>query len=797
MTVTSINPAQLATVLEGAPDSLKVLSLDCWDTLIWRNVHAPHGVFTELLDDSSALSLRAFAEDTARKRALVRHQRAEITLPEIYEALMPMADAETRAAAIDAEMTAEARHAFAFRPTVELIRDAKRRGMQVVVVSDMYMSSTQLSGLIGAVAGEEVLGLIDRVFCSADHGVTKTSGLFPIVLKAIGATPGQVLHIGDNLKADYESPRALGLYALHLEPFDDEAGQRLRLEAAVSAVIEEPGRAQLPTLQPHRAPIAAMMPLLEDPAARFGYAVMGPVLAGFANWLKVEAQRLRATATGEVRFVFLLRDGHLPRRVYEALAEADGPPVSSIELSRFTAAAAAMTSEEAIFAYVESELTDTRLEVIAKQLLFTPGEVKELIKPPSTGTAKAAFLHKIRKPGALHQIIGRSTAFAERLAGYVRKQTGCQPGDTLALIDLGYAGTVQRFAEPMLKQRLGVQVAGLYLIDRPIEASSSDKRGFMDLRHYDFRTLNAFCTNVAVLEQLCTVAQGSVIDYTADGESVRDELGVKGQQSQVREAIAQAALLFAATSGEAFHRPPASIDETAIRKAAAACMARLMFLPMREEVDVLADFEHDVNLGAKDMLKLFDVASATEGLRRSGLVYLKNTDRMFLPAELRDHGLPLNLTLLTHRRFGLEFRQTDFLHREMVLPIMVAADGDVSLTEVAAHATHDGFYRAIVPIGDSRYAIGVMFGQLFEWVQIEAISFTPVDEWESKAGVKPGKPIPAQTVFEGMSEAAPGLYRCDLETGFGMIPPPPRTSDALMSLTVIFRPIAERRRAAA
>lgn len=797
MTVTSINPAQLASVLEGAPASLTVLSLDCWDTLIWRNVHAPHGVFTELMDDSSALSLRAFAEDSARKRALVRHERVEVTLPEIYEALMPLADAETRAAAIAAELAAEARHAFAFRPTVDLIRDAKARGMRVVVVSDMYMSSAQLSALIAAVAGQDVLDMIDRVFCSADHGVTKSSGLFPIVLKAIGATPGQVLHIGDNLKADYDAPLALGLYALHLEQFDDETSQRLRLEAAVSAVIEEPTRAQLPTLQPHRAAIAEMMPRLDEPAARFGYAVMGPVLAGFANWLKIEAERLRKTASGEVRFVFLLRDGHLPRRVYEALAETDGPPVSSIELSRFTSAAAAMTSEEKILAYLESEVADTRLDVIAKQLLFTPSEVAELIRRPSTGAASGAFLHRIRKPGVIRQIIDRSNAFAERLAGYVRKQTGCAPGDTLALIDLGYAGTVQRYAEPMLRARLGVEVAGLYMIDRPVEASGSDKRGFLDLRHYDFRTLNALCTNVAVLEQLCTIAQGSVVDYTAGGESVRDALGVKGQQSEVREAIAQAALLFAATSGESFHRPPASIDEAALRRAAAACLARLMFLPMREEVEVLADFEHDVNLGAKDMLKLFDTESAVEGLRRSGLVYLKNTDRMFLPAELRDHGMPLNLTLLTHRRFGLEFRQADFLHRELQLPIMVAGGGDVSMTDVTAHATHEGFYRAIVPIGDCRYAIGVMFGQLFEWVQIESLSFTPVDEWESKAGVKATRPVPAQMILEGMTLAAPGLYRCDQESGFAMAPPPARESDAMMSLTVIFRPIAERRQAAA
>lgn len=797
MTVNSINPAQLASVLEGAPDSLRVLSLDCWDTLIWRNVHAPHGVFNSLIDCSSAASLRSFAESAARKRAVVRHDWREITLDEIYEALMPTADAESRAAAAAAELAEEARHAFAFQPTVELMRDARRRGMKVVVVSDMYMSSAQLSGLIGAVAGEEVLGLIDRVFCSADHRQTKTTGLFPIVLRELGVKPHEVLHLGDNLMADFESPREQGLYALHLEQFDTEAAARLRMEAAVSAVIEADPGGRLPTLQPHRAALAAMLPRIEDPAARFGYAVMGPVLAGFAQWLADEASRLRARAGGEVRYVFLLRDGHLPMRVYETLAPPDGPPISAVEVSRFTATAASMTSEEAIQRYLDAEVADTRLEVLAKQLLFTPAEISDLIRPPSSGSAVKAFLHKVRRPGMLAKIIERAGAFADRLVAYVARETGARPGDTLALIDLGYAGTVQRAVEPVLRERLGVDVAGLYLIDRPLEATGADKRGFLDLRHYDFRTLNALCTNVAVLEQLCTVAQGSVIDYTADGGVERSELGVKGQQSAVRETIAEATLLYAATAADAFERPPASLDADAVRRAAAACLARLMFLPTREEIEVFQGFEHDVNLGAGDMLKLFDADSAAEGLRRSGLVYLKNTDRMFLPAELRGHGLPLNLTLLTHRRFGLEFRATDFLHDEMSLPILVAGGGEVAQTETEAHATHEGFYRCVVPIGDSRYAIGVQFGRLFDWVQIESMTFSPVDDWEGKTGLRPSKPVPAEPVFEGMTAAAPGLYRCESEAGFVMIPPPPRASDKLLTLTVVFRPIAERAKAAA
>ncbi len=40
--------AELADILESAPAGVRILSLDCFDTLIWRNVQAPVDVFADL-----------------------------------------------------------------------------------------------------------------------------------------------------------------------------------------------------------------------------------------------------------------------------------------------------------------------------------------------------------------------------------------------------------------------------------------------------------------------------------------------------------------------------------------------------------------------------------------------------------------------------------------------------------------------------------------------------------------------------------------------------------------------------
>ena len=57
-------PHQLATVLDGRR-GIRMLSLDCFDTLLWRDVHAPADLFAVL--EGVTPDQRKSAEATARK----------------------------------------------------------------------------------------------------------------------------------------------------------------------------------------------------------------------------------------------------------------------------------------------------------------------------------------------------------------------------------------------------------------------------------------------------------------------------------------------------------------------------------------------------------------------------------------------------------------------------------------------------------------------------------------------------------------------------------------------------------
>jgi hypothetical protein len=696
---------------------------------------------------------------------------------------------------IEAELEAEARHCFGFRPTVELIRKAKARGLKVIVVSDTYLDKAQLRALIAAAAGQDVADAIDEVFCSSQYGVSKAGGLFKHVLRELKLPPQSILHLGDNERADRSAPAALGVQAFHFRQFDEAAEQRLRLEAAASVLLHPGDRRGRAVLQPHRAQLSLGPAEASDPPAALGYGVLGPIFDAFARWLQAEAQDLARERGAPVKMLFLMRDGRLPRLAYEAVAGPADPRGQEIEISRFTAGAVSLTSEQAILRHLDIWL-GMPPEVLLRQCLFTPDEVQELVVRTRPRQSPFPLAEELRKPRVLGKIAARSRAFRQRLLDYVRREAQPEPGDTVMLVDLGYNATVQNRVDRVLREELGVHVAGRYLLLNEDMPAGLDKRGLIDERHYDPAALSSLCENISVVEQLSTCAWGSVIDYDENGP-VRDDSGLKGRQSAVREHVQTACLRYIAEAGQGMVRPPASATPDAARQAAAAALGRLLFLPSEGELEALKSFEHDVNSGSDEQVKLFDPEVGRAGLRQWGMLYIKGAKRMFLAAELRGQGLPASLSLMTQSRFGLDLRYQDFCDTAIRLPIMIGRDHEIAAETVEANPTHEGYFVAGIPVGDCRLNVAVLFGQLYEWVQIDSIGFLPLKEF---FGVKREGEFalsPAAGSFEAMTAMTGGLMRCESRDGFMLVPPPPRVSDEPMVLAVVFRPIEPWREAEA
>jgi FMN phosphatase YigB (HAD superfamily) len=183
-------------------DRCQVLSLDIFDTALWRRVGRPTDVFGFVERQAAAegapvpgfARARALAERQARALSQGRGRQLDVTLDEIYARLS--ADrgwdcARLRVLELEAE-----RALSAPRPFIHALAEgARRRSRRVVFVSDMYLPEHFLAELL-AQGGFDASG---GVWASGARGGTKASGaLYREVLAALEVPAEAVLHVGDH-----------------------------------------------------------------------------------------------------------------------------------------------------------------------------------------------------------------------------------------------------------------------------------------------------------------------------------------------------------------------------------------------------------------------------------------------------------------------------------------------------------------------------------------------------------------------------------------------------------------------
>ncbi|MBI2354878.1 MAG: HAD hydrolase-like protein [Deltaproteobacteria bacterium] len=201
-------------------------SFDIFDTVLTRNVLYPKDVFRlvqhlipgRLPKLSPRLAAcfwgeRIWSEFTARRKSAGE----DITLVEIYRALAianGLDDAQ-RDSLMSLELEIESEVLMPVQGSAELLESLRSRGGGVVFVSDMYLSSDFIRGVLVR------FGLYkpgDRLYVSGETGRTKGSGnLFRLMLRDLEILPNELVHFGDNPRTDYMVPRSLGINLLHEE----------------------------------------------------------------------------------------------------------------------------------------------------------------------------------------------------------------------------------------------------------------------------------------------------------------------------------------------------------------------------------------------------------------------------------------------------------------------------------------------------------------------------------------------------------------------------------------------------
>ncbi len=799
--VTSVRATQLLNAFESYAPLIKVLSLDCFDTILLRKTATPIDVFYNMQRHPAfqalglSATIRARAETLTRVMNLLKHQKGDVTLAEIYQTCFPHSNQEQIKELETAELEAEVEACYAFPPIIELIRKAHDKKLKIIIVSDTYLKHDQLKYLLSKKLPADVFSYIDTIFCSCEYGRSKTNGLFNDVLKKIHQQPHSILHVGDNPMADLLSARNMKLHALHLVHHDENNEELLRLNTTAASLMDTSIRYTRGLSSLFRGVFAASESFANTPEQQLGYGTLGPIMYAFAHFICDEATRLKNMGK-QVKVLFLLRDAYLPSLACETIGGSDIG--KRVRISRFSSHAAAFRSRDDVLQYLGEMVLSYRFVDMAKQLLLPEEVANSLI----TVTMRAPdpvtkFVELIQQKDILQMIIDNSTAYRKRLIQYLKKTANIETGDTLMLVDLGYSGTTQRLLEPVFREELNIEIIGRYLIALNVIGGNQTRRGLLDPSWCDHRALHTLVAYIALLEQLCTTSEASVIDYSEEGEPIFAETSLTQQQHNKLELIQAECLRFVKAAKTFFMASGTDIPRQLLQDAAMENICRLLFLPTQTEINYLESFQFELNLGTKDTFSILDPAKGLSGLRRRGVFSLfmeKNasTLRTNTPAEMRAAGIELALTLFAQHRFTLEFKLPDLNFRKESINIIVVNNDKSSMATLEASLTYDGYYSMTIPVGTGEFKIGVLFGQKYRWVQLHSVELIVTQAYLKNTETQFIEDAWPYVVFNQMDNKGEKLFECVTDNSLMMLDTPHKPGSNSYVARIVFRPLVAR-----
>jgi predicted HAD superfamily hydrolase len=797
-----IHPSQLATILDYFPH-IKVLSLDCFDTLLWRKTATPIDVFYDLQNHfvfkemGFTAIMRVRAEVEARKLKILQQGSNEVQLHDIYQASFPTLNNEQLTQLADAEIAAEINACFALPQALQLIIKAKEKGLKIIITSDTYLKESELRQLLTNTLPDSIYHSLDMVFCSSEFGKSKAMGLFDIILKKTQHQPHEILHIGDNSVADFIAPRSAKLHALHFIHYNDAIDELCRMQNNAMSLMDSSVRHLRSITHVFQGVLATDYIEHNRPEKMIGYAALGPIMYSFGRFICEELDALKQLGK-KVKAVFLMRDAYLPSLICETLS---GSSVGkNLNISRFSSYAATFLSAADIDSYLISVVASNRFIDIARQLLLP----NDIAKPIIATTLKSQnptqeFCRQVRKKDILDIILKESRAYRDRLINYIIKETDIKAGDTLVLIDLGYSGTTQNLLGKILEKELNIEVTGRYLISLAVPNWQSSRRGLLDPSWCDTRSMHMLVEYIALLEQICTSNTASVIDYDKMGNPIFSESVLNKQQHTSITNIQKEIINFTNHAKQFFSLTSITPSRKELEDTVLSGLVRLLFFPTQLEINHLEKFYFDLSLATHDTFKLLDCEQGLQGLRRRGPFSLFNeknakTLRTNTPHELRAAGLELTFGLINRSRFSLDLLVKDMSLRKEALTIIIMQGQENIQTTLDAIPTHDGFFSLLIPIGPGNISIGILFGKKYHWLQIESTEMISAKSHMTALETQETSDASSYLVFKDMEEKGIDnggkLYECISDISFLMLTPTVQTQNYI--LRIVFRPITYR-----
>jgi FMN phosphatase YigB (HAD superfamily) len=466
----------------NAVSSCSTVSFDLFDTLLIRRTHNPDLVKPQVARFIAAKAqergIRLTWENVQKKRdAIENEQRLETAKQfEDHEACYPqfmsrllreifLEDSPGLLEEVTSyEVTVENAMLVPRGELVRWLRELKGSGKRILVMSDVYLPASFLEKLIEH-AG--FLDCVDSVHSSADTFLAKASGTaFAMLKDRFGLDYSQWLHIGDNPHSDGLRPSEKGIAALILR--DAMEKKRRSLERRYYNYSQ--GR----PFWRGRSVQQLMLPLEDENIPQeelycAGYTFLAPLLGGFVQGIleKMEEYSLP-------RVYFFSREGWLLQKIWDRVVPRLRPAgrlpeqsylyVSRLALAGASCAYQGLTRTNADIVFLPKGNRDfrdvCRIFNLSVQPLIPQLERFKLLADTPLTPIYQGFVpeNRIRFNEMLDdaffqdEVRSQTKPANDALQLYLEDQGFFNQKD-VALVDIGWLGTIQRFLYDAVKHR--------------------------------------------------------------------------------------------------------------------------------------------------------------------------------------------------------------------------------------------------------------------------------------------------------------------------------------------------------
>lgn len=287
-------------------ENVEIVSFDIFDTLLIRPYKQPTDLFEHLEKLSGKENFskkRILAERKARTK--LKAEEEDIEFDDIYSNILP----EYKNLKDD-ELKLEFQTLKANPIIKKMYEEAINAGKTVIATSDMYLSKDFLKKVLDANGYQEIKHIYVSSTCKKCKG---TKNIYKLILEDLKIEPQKILHVGDNLTADYYRSKECDFSALLIPQIIKNCPNiwTKRLEK----IKNTKNQLEIGIL---KALFARNNLRKEGYWHNFGYYLGGPFVVGYLEKIKEWVKLYNIDS-----LLFISRDGYVLSEAFKILADGD------------------------------------------------------------------------------------------------------------------------------------------------------------------------------------------------------------------------------------------------------------------------------------------------------------------------------------------------------------------------------------------------------------------------------------------------------------------------------------------